>query len=193
MHVVVSQLTTSPQALQFFEPNYIYLLTNFLDNLQRKLMHPKSCSVGGGRRKASGIFETCSNTCQHNQKTCFVVSNLVGNYLGASTQVVEFQKSSFPRIQNHQVLWLEWSEILWNNWEKHRKTALYIHCLCNVYKAKSELITPLFAGTRFDMRGSMPVHTGIRMALDYAGQLLGHHLHLLVISRAKCHKIRKSI
>ena len=27
MHVVVSQLTTSPQALQFFEPNHIYLLT----------------------------------------------------------------------------------------------------------------------------------------------------------------------
>ena len=28
-----------------------------LDNPQRKLMHPKSCGVGGGRREASGIFE----------------------------------------------------------------------------------------------------------------------------------------
>ena len=50
MHVVVSQLTTSPQARQFFEPNYIYLRTNFSGYPPKK-----SCGVGGGRREASLI------------------------------------------------------------------------------------------------------------------------------------------
>ena len=105
-----------------------------LDNFERKLMHPKSCGVSGGRRKASGI------SLKQSYDTCEALEAAFS--LAAVTPLLEMSSSHRSKDSRAaKVLWQRRSSP-----QRRRVTPLFGGCLGDQNHQPIEPVCSFFQG-----------------------------------------------